>query len=226
MLMYSSGGDVINTTKDQGVEVKEPHCVVHDPHESAVITGSATSELIFLNEDDLTEIRRVKLQEVYQEICGVGVLSDSRLVVGTFNPTSISIYDRQGRRQHHMTKYGDQKVSVSCRILVLPDDTIVVSMYYTNHVVYLSPNLQSIQVVDIQDPVGLTLSPHDNILLIGRSSQYCTYHLTGQVGSIQSEVVMDLSDEVRSYGRVMSVAMLDHQMALVFENAICLYHWS
>ncbi len=230
VLMCNSKGKVVTSSKDRGVEYEDQPCrIASDPHESAVIVTQWKEYLTVLSDEDLTMRRKLTLQ-VLGKAAGIAVLSDGRLVVGDYgSPETIRIYDRQGRRQRSITHYGhnnQHKVWRPDYITVLPGDIIVVVMWTNNHVVYLSPELQCLQVVeDARYPWGLTVTPQGDILVAGLGL-HRVYHLKGTVGSIQSDVIMEFSDEDKEeYGSVQSVAMKDNQLAVVFSKALHLYEW-
>ena len=229
LVMYNREGDVITSSRDRGVEYEDkPRGISLDLNESAIIVTHDKDYLTYLSSEELTVKRRVYLEGCAEAI-GVAMLSDGRLVVGDAQwPYSINIYDKDGigqRRITHYEHYGEHELLRPWCIAVLPDDTIVVSIYSKNHIVYLTPDLQCLQVVDIQSPIGLTVTPQGDILVVC-NSPHRICHLKGSPGSIQSDVAMQFSaKDIEEYGYLQSVAMKDNQLAVMFRKVLHLYEW-
>ena len=222
VLMYNSDGEVITSSKRRGVEFEDrPWGLAHDSHDSAIIVIHRKDYLTFLSDQDLSFKRRVSLENC-NRACATGVLSDGRLIVADgWGSYSIGIYSRQGSRQKSITQYGydpQHEVSGPWGITVLPDDIIVVTMNNNDNIVYLTQELDCLQVVNVKCPAGLTVTPQGDVLVISSRSTDKLHYLKGTVGSIQSDIIM-------SFSGYSSVAMKDNQVAVLCGNALDLYEY-
>ena len=231
VIMYNNDGEVLTTSTEQGVKFGgKPWGLLYDPHESTVIVTDTMGYLTFLSDTDLKKVRSVRLEGT-DEAHGIGLLSDGCLVVGTAGrKDAVSIYDRQlGRRQRYINAYhyGDQEHNVTYPwyITVLPDDTIVVAMLGNNHVVYLSTELECLQLAHIRDPLGVTLSPQDGVLVAGQIPD-SVHHLWGKIDNIQQTVIMEFTEEdEQGCAFVEAIAMWKNQLAVLFDYALRVYQW-
>ena len=175
---------------------------------------------------DMTVRRRVKLQGGGQAR-GVGVLTDGTLVVGRalFPRHTVGLYDREGTLLREVSHYGNNnqhEMYNPLYITVMADDTIVVGMLKSSHVVYLSPlDLRYLQVKVVSKARGHTLSPQGEILVAVQSSRNCIQH---HIRSRRPSSILEFLDqEVRECGEVQSLSMMNDQLAVVFDHALLLY---
>ena len=98
-------------------------------------------------------------------------------------------------------------------------------MWYANHVVYFSPELESLQIVDGRRPKGLTVTPQGD-MLVGAWDPHSVCHLRGKVGSVCNDIIMEFTDEeIHEYGTVSSVAMKGNQLVVLFSSVMHRYEW-
>ncbi len=193
--MYDTQGKAISKTI---LDKVTPFGLAHDPYTSSVVVACGVKGLVFYSDTDLKWKQDLVLQSVVDHAlsaCGVGVLSNSNLVVTTVTvgtDDTIGIYDRQGTMLNMITKYYSpaRKQLHVCKLqnfTVLKDDTLVVIM--GDQVVYLDGDLQcrnivnhfnKIQHLDVENlrhfPLDVCTSPDGTTAYLSLEQTYKPKH--------------------------------------------------
>ncbi len=245
VFMLDSDFKVVCSTNVRELDLEaEPCGLAYNCGQSAIVVTFGRKGIVMLNDSNLSLIRHVNLQgaPVAPRALDVSILSNQNIVVTTTDPGSVNIYNSAGIMLKQIREYNVGKLQEKIKvhhptyILVLPDDTIVVSMFGSKQVVYFTPEGDCIRAYTLNmfplqtnislpggTPRGICVDD-DGILVASWSGQGCIVKLRLDGGALCEDLVLEISKLQREEcGNLQSLTKLGGSLVLMFEKCITLY---